>query len=335
LPRLGPPTGNIVIGRLQAGQSQNEVGRTPNINQSTISRLWNIFQQTGSSNDRSRSERPRIATPGQDRYIRVFQLRNWTVSASTTAVGIPGLWRISSQTVRNRLRQHGIRPRRPYFGAVLKPLHRRETVRWCNRLRGWTFRNWHIIWVSDGTRFIQQKRDGRTRVYRHRNTRFSCSCVKEVDSYGGGSVMMWEAISNDSKTELVHVPGNLTAVRYRDEILQPYLMHVIDRQRELFQQDNATPHTARLAMDYLKQNTINVLPWPSKSPDWNPIESLRNHLDKRVHQRQPPPQTLDQLCQMLEQEWRTIPRNYIRELIESMPRRCRAVLAASGGHTRY
>jgi transposase len=143
--------------------------------------------------------------------------------------------------------------------------------------------------------------------------------------------MMWAAISNDSKTELVHVPGNLTAVRYRDEILQPYLMHVIDRQRELFQQDNATPHTARLAMDYLKQNTINVLPWPSKSPDWNPIESLRNHLDKRVHQRQPPPQTLDQLCQMLEQEWRTIPRNYIRELIESMPRRCRAVLAASGG----
>jgi hypothetical protein len=53
--------------------------------------------------------------------------------------------------------------------------------------------------------------------------------------------MMWVAISNDRKTDLVHVPGNLTAVRYRGEILQPdrYLMHVIDRQRELFQQDNA------------------------------------------------------------------------------------------------
>jgi hypothetical protein len=32
----------------------------------------------------------------------------------------------------------------------------------------------------------------------------------------------------------VHVPGNSTAVRYTDEILQPHLMHVIDRQRELF-----------------------------------------------------------------------------------------------------
>ena len=42
--------------------------------------------------------------------------------------------------------------------------------------------------------------------------------MQEVDSYDGGSVMMWEEISNDSKTELVHVPDNLTDVRYRDEI---------------------------------------------------------------------------------------------------------------------
>ena len=71
------------------------------------------------------------------------------------------------------------------------------------------------------------------------------------------------------KTDLVHVPDNLTAVRYRDEILQPHLMHVTDRQRELFQQDNARPHTVRVTMDYLEQNNINVLPWPSKSPDLN------------------------------------------------------------------
>jgi hypothetical protein len=29
---------------------------------------------------------------------------------------------------------------------------------------------------------------------------------------------------------------------------------------------------------------------------------------------------------MLQQKWRTIPRNNVRHLIESMPRRCRAVL---------
>ena len=147
--------------------------------------------------------------------------------------------------------------------------------------------------------------------------------------------MMWAAISNDRIADLVHVPGNLTAVRYKNEIRQPHLMHVIDRQRELFQQDNAKPHTARVTMDYLEQTNINVLPWPSKSLDLNPIEHLWDQRDKRARQRQPPPQTLDQLRQMLQQEWRTILRNNVRNLIESMPRRCRAVLAARGGHTRY
>ena len=72
MPRLNLATRNIVIGRLQAGQSQNEAARTLNVNQSTISRLWNWFLQTGSSIDRPRSGKPRIASPGPDLYIRVF-----------------------------------------------------------------------------------------------------------------------------------------------------------------------------------------------------------------------------------------------------------------------
>jgi transposase-like protein len=77
---VDPATQNIAIGRLQAGESQNEVARTLNVNQSTISRQWNRFQQTGPTNDSQRSGRPRIATPGQDRYTRVFHLRNRTVA---------------------------------------------------------------------------------------------------------------------------------------------------------------------------------------------------------------------------------------------------------------
>jgi hypothetical protein len=87
------------------------------------------FQQTGSTNDDQRSVRPRIATHGKDRYIWVFHLRNRTIAVSITATGILGMRRTSSQTVRNRLRQHGIRPIRPFFGEVLMPLHLREIVR--------------------------------------------------------------------------------------------------------------------------------------------------------------------------------------------------------------
>ena len=97
------------------------------------------------------------------------------------------------------------------------------------------------------------------------------------------------------------------AVRYRDEIIQPHFMHVIDLQRELFQHDNARPNAAHVAMDYFEENNLNVLPWPFKTPNLNPIEHLWDQLDR---QPQPPLRTLDQLRHMLQQEWRTIPRNF-------------------------
>lgn len=52
-------------------------------------------------------------------------------------------------------------------------------------------------------------------------------------------------------------------------------------------------------MDILTQNNINALPFP----DFNPIDNLWDELDIRALQRQPPPQSFDQLSQSLQHEW--------------------------------
>ena len=78
-----------------------------------------------------------------------------------------------------------------------------------------------------------------------------------------------------------------------------------------------------------------MLPWPSKSPDLNPIEHLWDDLDRRVRQRQPQPQSLKQLVNTLPDEWNHIPQQAIRTLISSMGRRCQAVIDSRGGHTIY
>ena len=44
--------------------------------------------------------------------------------------------------------------------------------------------------------------------------------------------------------------------------------------REVFQHDNARPHTARATVDFLANQNVTVLPWPFKSLDLNPIEHL-------------------------------------------------------------
>ena len=116
----------------------------------------------------------------------------------------PGLRKISAQTVRNRLRENGLCARCPYFGAVLRCRRLLAWVRWCNRVRGWDLQNWKRAWFSDESRFRLQKRDRRTRVYRGRNERFARNCVIEVDHFGGGSVMMWGAISTPNNSTGAH-----------------------------------------------------------------------------------------------------------------------------------
>ena len=72
--------------------------------------------------------------------------------------------------------------------------------------------------------------------------------------------MMWGAISYAQKTQLVHIPGNLSAARYRDEVLTPHMLPAMNLRREVFQHDNARPYTARVTVDFLANQNVTVLP---------------------------------------------------------------------------
>ena len=65
MPRLDTAIRNLVIGRLQAGELQNAVARLYNVHWSTISRLFQRYHQSGSTDNRQRSGRPRITSAAQ------------------------------------------------------------------------------------------------------------------------------------------------------------------------------------------------------------------------------------------------------------------------------
>ena len=71
--------------------------------------------------------------------------------------------------------------------------------------------------------------------------------------------MMWGAIFYTGKTQLVHIPGNLNAARYRDEVLTPHMLPAVNLRRKVFQH-NARPHTARATVDFLSNQNVGVLP---------------------------------------------------------------------------
>jgi hypothetical protein len=140
--------------------------------------------------------------------------------------------------------------------------------------------------------------------------------------------MMWGAISYAINPQLVHIPGNRNAARYRDELLTPHMSPAMHLCREGFQHDNAGPHTARSTIDFLANQNVRVLPWPSKSPDFNPIEHLWDDLDRGLCSRQPAPQALQNYSRFLSKNGENSARPY-------MSRRVGTVLQANGGHNIY
>ena len=76
-------------------------------------------------------QQPKIATSG---YI-TWETGPWQQEQQHQMSQVCDEYR---QTVRNRLRENGLRPRRPYFGAVLRRRHRLARIRWCNRVRAGT-----------------------------------------------------------------------------------------------------------------------------------------------------------------------------------------------------
>lgn len=327
------------VAMLMQGQRQMQVARHFGVHVCTIERLVRRLRQTGRVADRPRSGRPRVTSQRQDRFIRLSHLRNRHLTATESALNTVGTHNrpIHGKTVRNRLREVGLRARRPYVGPPLTAARRQRRMAWlaAHAPRIFPLRQWRQVFFTDESRFSLFRADGRRRVYRRRGERFTDCCVVERDRFGGGSVMVWGGISHGVKSPLVVVQGNLTAVRYRDEILRPHVVPLFQQNYLIYQHDNARPHVARICRDFLANNNIHPLDWPPYSPDLSPIEHLWDELDRRVRRRQPLPATLPQLRAALLEEWANIPMRSINSLMNSMPRRIRAVERANGGHTRY
>jgi hypothetical protein len=65
--------------------------------------------------------------------------------------------------------------------------------------------------------------------------------------------------------------------------------------------DNAQPHIANVERQELVAANINVLEWPPRSPDLNPIEHLSDNFDRKIRAHENLPLTLHKLSISLQE----------------------------------
>ncbi|GFS95726.1 uncharacterized protein TNCV_251191 [Trichonephila clavipes] len=121
---------------------------------------------------------------------------------------------------------------------------------------------------SSQCRFTMESDSGRLLIWREQRTRYHQSNTVERHSYRGGGILVWAGISLGGHTELhVFHGGTVTGLRYRDEILDPYVRPYAAAIGNDFilMDDNARPHRARIVEEYLEDHGLERMEWPARS----------------------------------------------------------------------
>lgn len=320
----------------QQGYSYRKIAEIYAKAPSTIKNVLDRLINTGNSAYRHGGGRERITSVRDDNRIVLAVRRNRTLNSSQVRalVGIGA----STTTIRRRLHERNLRARRRAACPLLKQAHRAARRNWANNHMHWGVPEWQRCLFADESRFTLYRNDGRLLVWRETGERYREECMEVREAFGGGGVTIWGGINRNGRTDLVVLMReSMNAERYRDlcvrDIVIPYANNFGND--FILVDDNARPHRARIVTEFIRENNIERMEWPAKSPDMNPIEHVWSRMKLKLNKRQNGFDDLNELVNAIRQEWEDTPQNFIRVLIDSMPRRVADVIRNRGGPTKY
>lgn len=280
---------------------------------------------------KARSGRPKALTRRAE-----SQLQRAASNAKVTAAGLKHKLQlqVTTRTVNRYLGRCGHLIRlKLQAKPPLGPEHKLARFEYA-RLHYFWNPEWSNVLFSDEKKFNLDGPDG-FQYYWHDLRKEKLYFSRRVQ--GGGSVMVWACFSEHYKSEIVFVSTRLNSSRYVSMLgnhLLP-LMRSADHPGMVFQQDNAPCHRAQNTHRWLQEHGINVMDWPSRSPDLNPIENLWGILVRAVYADGRQFSTVAELKDAIRAAWAAIKPEVLKKLIESMKNRMFDLICAKGGIINY
>ena len=241
---------------------------------------------------------------------------------------------VSETTISRRLKEKGynsrVRQQKPWINDV----NRKKRLKFAHAHKDWTVDQWKNVLWSDETSYTLRCHSSR-KIWRQKQEKYSPECMRGVVKQDK-RIRIWSCFSYDGVGVFHRYNGSLNAARYKKILIRPMKNSREDLFGDgelIFQHDNAPCHTALSIKTYLANKKIPVMTWPPSSPDLNPIENLWEILNDQTKDRKP--KNEDELYELMSDAWESIDDDILHKLVESMPKRCAAVIENNGYSTKY
>lgn len=322
-----------VVNFHQAGEGYDKISKRLDIPKSTVRAIIKKFASEGHVHNKEGRGRKRILSERAERKMVRFSKSNPRATTKDVLEAMGPEVDVSRRTVGRILQRGGLKACRPRKTPLLKPVHLKARIAFANRHMEKESVFWSRVLWTDETKIELFGHNNVSHVYREKRKALLPQNTVPTVKHGGGCLMFWGCFAASGTGRLVKIDGIMNKEKYieiLDQNLKQSARDLCLGRRWSFVQDNDPKHTAKLTKKWLGDSKIDVLEWPSQSPDLNPIENLWRMFKVRVMKREP--RNIAELEVFCQEEWNNITPEECTNLVQNYNKRLCQVLSLKG-HT--
>jgi len=309
--------------------SNPDISRYLRIGESTVKRWLERYETTGDVEVLQKSGRKRSTTKKQDATIQSVVAQHPTESVGQIAFRLSkkGI-KISETTLRRRFEEAGVQSTKPTSKPLLTTDHINKRLQWAIQHQDV---DWNEVVFTDESSF-HMKQVVR-RVWKKRGEKYYVSTVKHpvkihvwgcFNKNGFGKLVLFRQTLNSNFMCKIYKDGLLSSVKkwYGDNNCNWKLL-----------EDNDPKHTSKTSRTFKANNGIQSLPWPSQSPDCNPIENVWALMKLKINRQ--PPRSINNFVGRIKKEWKDLSTEFAEKLVNSMKNRVELLIERKGDYINY